>query len=176
MHTKSTAAILGALLAAFVVAAPAAHAQDAAAPDPAAAEQARFVDSLAPRSLAEFAGHWGTTTSSLTLAPDGSGTAEWLTFKTPITDPVPDVGHATVRFTRVEGRTAFGTVSDSTDRRLPNGPVTLTEYGYGIGSLVNARGVGLDNSRRPPTAEEQVCGPRYVDPPEWLRQYGPCGA
>lgn len=150
-----------------------AHAQSTV-PDlaPADAEQAaRFADSLAPRVLADFVGHWSHHGFWLDVQPSGTADVGWRTYdRDTIAEPG---GQAIITFTRAQDRTAYGVVSGSNDTRLlPNGPIRLIEHAYGVGELVSDGWADVMTSYRPFT----VCGPRYGSAPDWLLRAAPCGA
>lgn len=188
MLRASTVAAL--LLTASLIAQPT-HAQEAPRPVPGQAEfaaekMAQAVRFSAPLSLADFAGVWGRHGFALVIKPDGTAEANWRTYDINRGDsPSTPKGKATIVFTRTEGRTAYGTVSGSTDdTTLPNGSVTLTEHDYGIGELTTsprtrsplAPATAPGFVPPPDTGPETLCGPRYADAPAWFTRVMPCGA
>jgi hypothetical protein len=91
----------------------------------------------APVAAGPFADTWHLHTYAVTINPDGTGYADWRTYRTCGQDPPPcetwtgniinDGGHATFHLTSVTGTEAQGTVDISTDpSRLPAGPLHLT--------------------------------------------------
>jgi hypothetical protein len=188
MYTRYRIALAALALLALGTAPPAsaAHAAEAA-PDP-----ARFAPgSTAPLTLADFSGGWWHHGFGLGFNPDGSADASWRVYrwckdtggKQPCDgmdgNTIVNGGQATIRASRVEGRTLYGTVLTTTDAdTLARGPFTLTEYDYGIGELTDARALGAaaigasEDARR----IQRFCGPRSGDAPDWFTRIMPCGA
>ncbi len=146
----------------------------AATPAQQADDTARQAATTAPLTLADFAGRWGSHGLSLTLNPDGSGDADWRRGGAGV-----DIGRATLRAERVDGRTLYGTVlTTNYQDGLVRGPFELTEYDYGIGVLsdarvLGARAIGAPDDQFP---IDTLCGPRYEGAPDWFKRIRPCGA
>jgi len=119
----------------------------------------------------------------VTINPNGWGEASWRTYNScdgAGTDTACDRiegngiyrgGYAVLHLDRVESPTAFGTVMHSTDERtLPNGTFRLTLRDYGMADLA-----AIDSFDGPadPTV---LCGPGFMDAPEWFQRTSPCGA
>lgn len=174
MHLKRTALAALALVA-TLAATPSAHAQQPASPP-------------ADLALVDFAGSWSRHGIGVMFLPDGRGYAQFRTYRwcneaapgeacdDPNGGPITAAGQATLRISRVENRTAYGTISESNDQRMmPNGPFTLTEYQYGIGTFrTGARPVSWMPSED--AGEIMMCGPRSESMPDWVRAQHPCGA
>ena len=128
----------------------------------------------APLTAQDFAGRWGSHGFSLTINPDGSGDADWRRGGAGV-----DIGRATLRVERVDGRTLYGTVlTTNYQDGLVRGPFELTEYDYGIGVLsdarvLGARAIGAPDDQFP---IDTLCGPRFTDAPDWFKRIRPCGA
>lgn len=159
MHTRYRIALVSLALLALSL----------AAPPSAAAHEA-----TAPLTLQDFAGRWWLHGLSLTINPDGTGDMDWRRGGAGV-----DIGRATVHVDRVDGRTLYGTVlTTNYQDAIGRGPFELTEYDYGIGVLsdsrvLGARAIGAPDDQFP---IDTLCGPRYVDAPDWFKRIRPCGA
>lgn len=124
----------------------------------------------APLTFADFVGSWHRHGYVLTIYPDGSAVAAWRTYDGDL--PEAPGGHASITFTRVEGRTLYGTNPNSATRQS----VALTEYDYGVGFLTDEPTVVASNAPFDPQRGTTLCGPRFATAPEWFRGTSPCGA
>jgi hypothetical protein len=97
---------------------------------------------------AAFARQWSRQGFTVTIAADGSGSADWRTYRWCSDDPTPPCdriaddgqitsgGHATLMATRVDGTTLFGEVVDTTDQWTLNaGPFNLKVQPYDLALL-----------------------------------------
>jgi hypothetical protein len=148
------------------------------ASDPAPAGQ----QAPASPDFSAFAGGWWHHGFDVTINADGSGEASWRIYSwcsTPGTLPPCDSmqgnmiiegGHATITFDHVESPTAFGTVTGSADQKvLPNGTARFTLREYGLGELTATyTATGF-------TTRSVLCGPHFLESPEWFRNTMPCG-
>lgn len=178
--TVRIVARLSALAAALAIAAslvvtPAAAKEQQPSPDQQAADTAaRIAAATSPLSMGDFAGAWGRHGFSMNVNADGTATATWRTYDD---TPANPKGKAAIQFDHADYRTLSGTVLSSSDRQLlPLGPVQLTEYDYGLGELVNARGLNLTSVDRGFGESVIVAGPRYASAPDWVRRLSPIGA
>ena len=157
MHTRYRISLVSLALLALSIAPPAAAAQEATT-DP------------SPMRFADFVGTWSKHGYTLTVYPDGSAVAAWQTYDGDT--PNAPGGQASIRFSRVEGRTLYGTNPNSATRQS----VALTEYEYGVGFLADEPTVAAPDAPYNPQAGVTLCGPRYATAPEWFRGTSPCGA
>lgn len=124
-----------------------------------------------------FAREWGAHGIGLTIAPNGQGKASWRVYQWCDDDPTPPCdrienaeihsgGQATFQLQRVEGDTAFGIVTATTDPTvLERGPFKLHLMPYGMAQI--------DQGPFP----IDLCGPDFFDlAPAEVIEAMPCGA
>ena len=128
-------------------------------------------------SLSAFAKDWGRHGFGMSIDSTGRGAVSWGTYRWCTDDPTPPCdqiannlilsgGRAVLVFNRVQGKTAYGQVTSTTDpQTLAEGPVSLVLLPYGMARLVQ----GSD--------EIDLCGPDFADlAPDSVRNTYPCGA
>lgn len=173
--------ILAALLTALVlVSSPGSSRAEPATPEQAAADEAARQAALAP-----FVGGWNKHGYSLTIAADGSAEATWRTYRfcgdrgvtPPCDDPSrPETfngGHMRMRFDRVEGNSAYGTVIETnapTAMLMPPYPVVLELHSNGTALFLQGRQTTIPAGERAPLDGITFCGTLEA----W--QAGWCGA
>lgn len=146
--------------------------------DPAPATQPAPV--LSSPDFSAFAGGWWQHGFGLAINPDGSGEASWRVYtwcNSPRTvqpcdgmqgNMIINGGHAVLSFDRIDSQTAFGNVIDSSDQKtLPKGAIRFTLREYGLGELT---------SPDAGTSSTVLCGPHFLESPDWFQNTHPCGA
>lgn len=130
----------------------------------------------APNGLSELVGGWSGHGRGLTVQGDGRAVYRWRTYspcdlepRTPCDGRGEDFygGKTSITFSRIEGRTVFGDVTETNDPKyFKLGPIRLELRDFGIADLI-------DQATGVPTP---LCGPKYADAPEAVRTMSPCGA